>query len=100
MTLRQILRTRSALFSQSSTSKLVSCRCFAAGASQQADNYYDEDQKAIQKTLRKIIDNEINPHVDKWEKEEAYPAHEVFKKLGMAGLLGVNKPEGNVPLVR
>ena len=36
---------------------------------------------------------EINPHVDEWERDGAFPAHEVFKKAGQLGLLGVNKPE-------
>ena len=31
-------------------------------------------------------------HVEKWESEQMWPAHEVLKKLGSAGLLGVNKP--------
>ena len=38
--------------------------------------------------IRKIIDTDINPHVNKWEAEESYPAREVFKKLADAGLLG------------
>lgn len=33
--------------------------------------------------------------MDQWEKEGAFPAHQVFKKLGDAGLLGINKPTGN-----
>ena len=36
----------------------------------------------IQKTLKRFIDQEINPHADEWEAAEIYPAHEVFKKLG------------------
>ncbi|XP_073438155.1 probable acyl-CoA dehydrogenase 6 isoform X2 [Dendrobates tinctorius] len=39
-----------------------------------------------------IIDTEINPYVDQWEKEEQFPAHHVFKILGQAGMLGVSKP--------
>ncbi|KAJ3609364.1 hypothetical protein NHX12_023887 [Muraenolepis orangiensis] len=35
---------------------------------------------------------EINPHVDQWESEGRFPAHKVFKILGNAGFLGVNKP--------
>jgi citronellyl-CoA dehydrogenase len=42
----------------------------------------------MQATLRRIIDTDINPFVDKWEEEGMYPAHDVFKKLGDAGLLG------------
>jgi len=58
----------------------------------QAQAYYEEEQKSMQQTVRRIIDNDINPYVDQWEKEEQYPAKQVFKKLGDAGLLGVNKP--------
>jgi len=46
----------------------------------------------MQKTAKRIIDEDINPYVDQWEEEGMYPAHTVFKKLGSAGLLGVNKP--------
>lgn len=41
-----------------------------------------------------IIDQEINPHVDQWEAEKQFPAHKIFKILGNAGFLGVNKPVG------
>ena len=54
--------------------------------------YYEEDQLAMQKTAKAIIDNDINPFVDEWEASGQYPAKEVFAKLGAAGLLGVNKP--------
>jgi len=63
-----------------------------ASQNAQAMSYYEEDQKSMQKTARKIIDNDINPHVEEWEAAGMYPAKEVFKKLGDAGLLGVNKP--------
>jgi len=43
-----------------------------------------------------IIEKDINPYVDQWEAEGQFPAHVVFKKLGDAGFLGVNKPTGIV----
>ena len=49
----------------------------------------------IQKTLKRFIDAEINPHVDEWEAAEIFPAHQVFKKLGNLGLLGLTKPEAH-----
>jgi len=58
----------------------------------QAEAWFEEEQVSMQKTARNIIDNDINPYVDQWEAEGQYPAHQVFKKLGDAGLLGVNKP--------
>lgn len=53
-----------------------------------SDSWYSEEHKALQTTLKKIIDTDINPNVDQWENEGQYPAHEVFKKLGDAGLMG------------
>ena len=43
-------------------------------------------------TLQKFIATEINPFVDEWEKAEQFPSHELFKKLGSLGFLGLNKP--------
>jgi len=54
---------------------------------------YTHEHLEIQKTLRRFIDEEINPHVDEWEAAESFPAHEVFRKLGALGLLGLNKPQ-------
>ena len=53
---------------------------------------FTQEHDEIRRTLRAIIDKDINPHVDEWEEDEIFPAHEVFKKLGAAGLLGINKP--------
>ena len=50
------------------------------------------EHEEIMRTLKRFIDEEINPHVDEWEAAEAFPAHEVFKKLGDLGLLGLTKP--------
>ncbi|KAM9288158.1 putative acyl-CoA dehydrogenase 6 [Cariama cristata] len=46
----------------------------------------------LRAALRKIIDKQINPFVDKWEEEGQFPAHKIFKTLGQAGFLGVDKP--------
>src|SRR5260221_11769643 len=50
---------------------------------------HDEPRRALQK----FIAAEINPFVDEWEKADIFPAHELFKKLGNLGFLGLNKPE-------
>ena len=54
---------------------------------------YSHEHLAIQQTLRRFIAEEINPHVDEWEAAEIFPAHQVFKRLGALGLLGLTKPE-------
>lgn len=54
---------------------------------------YTHEHLEIQKTLRRYIDEKINPFVDEWEAAEIFPAHEVFKGLGQLGLLGLTKPE-------
>jgi citronellyl-CoA dehydrogenase len=54
---------------------------------------YTHEHLEIQKTLRRFIDEEINPHVDEWEAAEQFPAHQVFRELAALGLLGLNKPE-------
>jgi len=51
-----------------------------------------QEHVELQRTLRRFIDNEINPRVDEWEAAEIFPAHELFRKMGALGLLGVNKP--------
>ena len=54
---------------------------------------FTHEHEEIQRTLKRFIDDEINPHVDEWEAAEIFPAHRVFKRLGELGLLGLTKPE-------
>lgn len=53
---------------------------------------WTHEHEEIRKTLKRYIDEHINPHVDEWEAAEIFPAHEVFKGLGKLGLLGLTKP--------
>jgi citronellyl-CoA dehydrogenase len=52
-----------------------------------------QEHKELKRTVKNFVENEINPHVDEWEKEGIFPAHELFKKMGNLGLLGISKPE-------
>ncbi|PKO68549.1 MAG: acyl-CoA dehydrogenase [Betaproteobacteria bacterium HGW-Betaproteobacteria-16] len=56
---------------------------------------FTHEHREIQKTLKRYIDEHINPHVDEWEAAEMMPAHEIFKGLGKLGLLGLTKPEAH-----
>ena len=50
------------------------------------------EHEEVRKTLKRYIEEHINPHVDAWEEAEIFPAHQVFKGLGQLGLLGLTKP--------
>ena len=52
-----------------------------------------EEHYSIAETTRKVIESEINPHCDQWERDGIFPAKQVFQKLGKLGLLGIAKPE-------
>ena len=53
------------------------------------------EHEALRRTARQFVEKELNPHIDAWEEEGIFPAHEVFKKMGDLGLLGICKPEEN-----
>jgi len=57
-----------------------------------AATLYGPEHRALQDSLRKFIDTEINPFVDEWEQAGIFPAHELFRKMGKLGFLGINKP--------
>jgi citronellyl-CoA dehydrogenase len=54
---------------------------------------FTEEHLQLRRTVRDFVEKEINPHMEAWEKAGAFPAHELFKKAGRLGLLGINKPE-------
>ncbi|MGD9762744.1 MAG: acyl-CoA dehydrogenase family protein [Candidatus Binatia bacterium] len=51
--------------------------------------YFSREQRAFQQTIRDFFAKEINPHVDEWERQRSYPAHQVFKRAGELGMLGI-----------
>lgn len=53
---------------------------------------YGEEHLALQASLEKFIASEINPHVNQWEAEGIFPAHDLFGKMGELGFLGISKP--------
>ena len=53
---------------------------------------FTSEHEEIRRNLQKFIAAEVNPHVDTWEEAGIFPAHELFKKLGTLGFLGLNKP--------
>lgn len=54
---------------------------------------FTNEHNELRRTVARFVDEEINPYVDEWEEAGIFPAHELFKKMGDLGLLGISKPE-------
>lgn len=54
---------------------------------------FTQEHEALRRTVRQFVEHEINPHVEAWEKAGRFPIHEIFRKAGDLGLLGISKPE-------
>ena len=52
-----------------------------------------QEHEELRRTVQRFVAQELNPRVDEWEEAGIFPAHEVFRKLGELGLLGLTKPE-------
>ncbi|MGQ0700543.1 MAG: acyl-CoA dehydrogenase family protein [Panacagrimonas sp.] len=51
------------------------------------------EHQQLRDTVARFVDQEINPFVEEWEAAKIFPAHELFKKLGKLGLLGISRPQ-------
>ncbi len=54
---------------------------------------FTDQHRQLDDTVTRFVQQELNPYIDAWEKAEEFPSHEVFKKLGKLGLLGLKYPE-------
>ena len=52
---------------------------------------YSENQKMIAQMVRDFGEREIRPHIMEWDETQQFP-HDIFKKLGSLGLMGVLVP--------
>ncbi len=50
---------------------------------------FDAEHEELRRSVRAVLEREILPNIDEWERAGAFPAHELFKKLGDAGILGL-----------
>jgi citronellyl-CoA dehydrogenase len=55
--------------------------------------YFTEEHEMFRQTVRAFVEKEINPYSDEWEAAGIFPAHDLFKKMGDLGFLGLNYPE-------
>jgi len=51
--------------------------------------YFNKDHEMVRKAVREFVDKEINPFMDEWEEKGEAPLHDLFKKMGDLGFLGI-----------
>jgi citronellyl-CoA dehydrogenase len=56
---------------------------------------FSPEHDALRKTALQFVEKELNPHIPQWERDGKFPMHDVFKKMGDLGLLGICKPVEN-----
>lgn len=56
---------------------------------------FTAEHDALRQTTRQFVEKELNPHIPEWEAAGRFPIHDVFKRMGELGLLGVCKPIDN-----
>jgi citronellyl-CoA dehydrogenase len=50
---------------------------------------FTQEHDALRAMVHDVVESEINPYIDQWERDGTFPAHELFPKLGALGLLGL-----------
>jgi citronellyl-CoA dehydrogenase len=51
--------------------------------------YFTKDHEMVRQSIREFINKEINPYMDDWEEQGKAPLHDLFKKMGDLGFLGI-----------
>ncbi|MBI5489263.1 MAG: acyl-CoA dehydrogenase family protein [Deltaproteobacteria bacterium] len=54
--------------------------------------FFGPEHEMLRQAVRRFIAQEIAPHVNRWEREEAFP-RELYRKWAAAGFLGAGYPE-------
>jgi citronellyl-CoA dehydrogenase len=48
-----------------------------------------QEHEDFRRVVHEVVEKEINPYVDEWERDGIFPAHELFPKLGEIGIFGI-----------
>jgi len=51
--------------------------------------YFTKEHDRVRRAVADFVKKEINPNVDQWEEDGIAPLHELFKKMGRLGFLGI-----------
>src|SRR5690554_682643 len=55
-------------------------------------NPFTEEHHMFRKAVRNFVQKEIAPNIEEWEQAEIAPLHDLFKKMGDLGFLGLSYP--------
>jgi citronellyl-CoA dehydrogenase len=53
---------------------------------------YQQEHRDLQRLVSRLVCSDIAPHVDAWEAQEMWPAHDVLRAFARHSLLGISKP--------
>ena len=51
--------------------------------------YFTREHEMVRRSVRDFVNKEINPFLDEWEEKGSAPLHDLFKKMGALGFLGI-----------
>lgn len=61
----------------------------AAGIKSSHELYFTKDHDMVRRSVRDFVRKEIQPNLDEWEEKGESPLHDLFKKMGDLGFLGI-----------
>jgi len=53
------------------------------------DALFSEEEKLVRQTVREFVDNEVNPHIEEWNREAKFPMH-LVPLMADLGFYGAN----------
>jgi citronellyl-CoA dehydrogenase len=54
---------------------------------------FTDEHEMFRRSVRRFVEENINPHVSEWEEKGIWPAHDVLRKMGDLGFLGLTYPD-------
>ena len=54
---------------------------------------FSPEHEMFRQSMRRFVEQELNPYVDAWEEAGAWPGHDILRKMGALGFLGLTYPE-------
>ncbi len=54
---------------------------------------FTSEHEMFRQSIRRFVQQELDPHADAWEEAGQWPGHEVLGKMGALGFLGLSYPE-------